>query len=129
MSVGFYFFGLIMGILLISQFWTLANEVYDPRQAKRVFGFIGGGSSLGGAMGSYILTSLVAVTGPTNLLLVSADHPRRSAPSSSSLILRREQRRRSSPASSKTGEERRRAVERGASGCCSSRSTCRSSRW
>jgi AAA family ATP:ADP antiporter len=71
-SVGFYFLGLIMGILLISQFWTLANEIYDPRQAKRVFGFIGGGSCLGGAMGSYILTATVAITGPTNLLLVSA---------------------------------------------------------
>ena len=47
-STAFYFFGLILGILLISQFWTLANEVYDPRQAKRMFGFIGGGSSLGG---------------------------------------------------------------------------------
>ena len=40
---------LILGILLISQFWTLANDIYDPRQAKRLFGFIGGGSSLGGA--------------------------------------------------------------------------------
>ncbi len=71
-SVGFYFLGLIMGILLISQFWTLANEIYDPRQAKRVFGFIGGGSSLGGATGSFLLTSLVSITGPNNLLLVSA---------------------------------------------------------
>ena len=74
-SVGFYFLGLIMGILLISQFWTLANEVYDPRQAKRVFGFIGGGSSLGGAMGSWILTTMVelpAFKNSTNLLLVSA---------------------------------------------------------
>mgnify|MGYP000719018155 CR=1 FL=1 len=39
--------GLILGLLLISQFWTLANDVYDPRQAKRIFGFIGGGASLG----------------------------------------------------------------------------------
>ncbi len=51
-STGFYFFGLILGILVISQFWTLANEVYDPRQAKRLFGFIGGGASLGGIAGS-----------------------------------------------------------------------------
>ena len=50
-STGFYFFGLILGILVISQFWTLANEVYDPRQAKRIFGFIGGGASLGGIAG------------------------------------------------------------------------------
>ena len=53
-SVGFYLFGLILGILLISQFWTLANDVYDPRQAKRLFGLIGGGASLGGATGAAI---------------------------------------------------------------------------
>src|SRR4030065_698312 len=49
----FFFFGrLILGIFLISQFWTLANEIYDPRQAKRVFGFIGGGGMLRGVVGS-----------------------------------------------------------------------------
>ncbi len=51
-SVAFYLAGLILGVLLISQFWTLANLVYDPRQAKRLFGFIGGGAPLGGIAGS-----------------------------------------------------------------------------
>src|SRR5690606_33522055 len=70
-STGFYFFGLILGILVISQFWTLANEVYDPRQAKRIFGFIGGGASLGGLAGSSL--ALPGETlGTTNLLLVAA---------------------------------------------------------
>ena len=34
-SAAFYVLGLILGILLISQFWTLANDIYDaaPRQA------------------------------------------------------------------------------------------------
>ena len=71
-AAGFYFFGLIMGILLISQFWTLANEIYDPRQAKRLFGFIGAGSSLGGIAGSSLLTFATSVFGTNNLLLVSA---------------------------------------------------------
>ena len=71
-AAGFYLFGLIMGILLISQFWTLANEIYDARQAKRLFGFIGGGASLGGIVGSSILTFATASVGTTNLLLVSA---------------------------------------------------------
>ena len=30
-SVAFYLLGLLLGVLLISQFWTLANLVYDPR--------------------------------------------------------------------------------------------------
>lgn len=73
-SVGFYLYGLILGILLISQFWTLANDIYDARQAKRLFGFIGGGSSLGGIAGSAVLANkgLVEAIGTTNLLLVSA---------------------------------------------------------
>src|SRR5688572_14947454 len=33
-SVAFYVWGALLGILLISQFWTLANGIYDPRQAK-----------------------------------------------------------------------------------------------
>ena len=51
-SVAFYLLGLILGVLLISQFWTLANLIYDPRQAKRLFGFVGGGAPLGGIAGS-----------------------------------------------------------------------------
>src|SRR6185436_16373729 len=34
-SVAFYVWGALLGILLISQFWTLANGIYYPRQAKR----------------------------------------------------------------------------------------------
>ena len=51
-TVALYFFGQILGVLLISQFWTLANDVYDARQAKRLFGLIGGGACLGGAVGA-----------------------------------------------------------------------------
>jgi ATP/ADP translocase len=51
--------GLILGILLISQFWTLANDLYDALQAKRPFGFIGGGASLGGALGAAIAALVV----------------------------------------------------------------------
>ena len=63
-STAFYLFGQIMGLLLISQFWTLANDVYDPRQAKRLFGFIGGGASL--------LAFLVQAVGPNSMLIASA---------------------------------------------------------
>ncbi len=71
-SVAFYVLGLVLGILLISQFWTLANDIYDPRQAKRLFGFIGGGASLGGAMGAALTSLAVEEVGTNNLLLVSA---------------------------------------------------------
>ena len=71
-TVAFYFFGLILGILLISQFWTLANDIFDARQAKRLFGFIGGGASLGGALGAAITAIVVEEVGSEQLVLVSA---------------------------------------------------------
>ncbi len=72
-SAAFYFWGrLLLGIFLISQFWTLANDFYDPRQAKRIFGFIGGGASLGGMTGSGLTSLLVERVGTENLLLFSA---------------------------------------------------------
>ncbi|MEW6321324.1 MAG: MFS transporter [Acidobacteriota bacterium] len=71
-SAAFYLYGLIIGILLISQFWTLANDLYDPRQAKRLFGFIGGGASLGGMTGAGVTALLVDTVGTENLLLGSA---------------------------------------------------------
>jgi AAA family ATP:ADP antiporter len=71
-SVGLFVFGQILGVLLISQFWTLANDIYDARQAKRVFGFIGGGASLGGALGAGLTRYLAERVGTANLLTVSA---------------------------------------------------------
>jgi AAA family ATP:ADP antiporter len=70
-SVAFYLAGMILGLLLISQFWTLANIVYDPRQAKRLFGFIGGGAPLGGVAGSALAANADRI-GSVNLLLPSA---------------------------------------------------------
>lgn len=71
-EVAFYLFGQVYGILLISQFWTLANLIYNARAAKRLFGFIGAGASLGGITGGGITTLAVERVGNRNLMLVSA---------------------------------------------------------
>jgi AAA family ATP:ADP antiporter len=71
-SAAFYLLGLIFAILLVSQFWTVANAIYDPRQAKRIFGFIGGGTTLGGMTGAAITTFIAAPLGTNALILFSA---------------------------------------------------------
>ena len=71
-AVAFYVVSLILAVLLVSQFWTLANDVYDPRQAKRLFGFIGAGSSLGGATGAGLTAFLVKSVGSRTMILISA---------------------------------------------------------
>ena len=71
-AVAFYIWGALLGILLVSQFWTLANDIYDPRQAKRLFGFIGGGVMLGGITGSGLTAAIIEGVGANRLLLWSA---------------------------------------------------------
>src|SRR5687767_13723627 len=71
-SVAFYVWGLLLGVLLISQFWTLANGIYDPRQAKRLFGLIGGGVALGGMTGAGLTAVIIERVGANTLLLWSA---------------------------------------------------------
>ena len=70
-SALFFFWGLLLGIFLISQFWTLANDLFDARQGKRLFGFIGGGASLGGITGAATTALTAERFGTENLVLVS----------------------------------------------------------
>ena len=49
----------IFALLATSQFWVLANLVFNAREAKRLFGFVGAGAIAGGIFGGY-LTSVVA---------------------------------------------------------------------
>ncbi len=70
-SSAFYVLNSLTGVLFISQFWTVANLVYDARQAKRLFGFIGGGAPLGGVAGSALAANAERL-GSTNLLLIAA---------------------------------------------------------
>lgn len=62
----------IFGLLTASQFWILANLVYNAREAKRVFGFIGAGAIAGGIFGGYLTSLLTQFIDAENLLFVAA---------------------------------------------------------
>ena len=70
-TLALYLFGQVFGLLLLSQFWTLASQIYHARQAKRLFGFVGGGTCLGGALGGTITKAAALAIGQDNLLLLS----------------------------------------------------------
>jgi AAA family ATP:ADP antiporter len=62
----------LFAVLVTSQFWIIANMVYNAREAKRLFGFIGAGAIAGGIFGGY-LTSIIAPTfGNKIVILVAA---------------------------------------------------------
>ncbi|WP_239986426.1 MULTISPECIES: MFS transporter [Arenibacter] len=62
----------IFGLLTASQFWVMANLVYNVREAKRVFGFIGAGAIAGGIFGGYLTSLLTNIINTEDLLFVAA---------------------------------------------------------
>lgn len=67
----FWIWANIFIFVLMTQFWILVNDVFNPREAKRLIGFFGSGGILGGVAGG-LAAGFWAVHGkPHNLLLVS----------------------------------------------------------
>jgi AAA family ATP:ADP antiporter len=71
-SAAFYIWVNCYGVIAPVQAWTFANTVFDTRQARRLFGLVGAGASLGGILAGFMARTLVAPLGTVNLLLVLA---------------------------------------------------------
>ena len=68
----FYIWTSIFAVLAASQFWILANIVFNVREAKRIFSFIGIGAISGGIVGGYLTSILLPITGAKPLLFIAA---------------------------------------------------------
>jgi len=66
----FYTWAAVFAVLVTSQFWSLAGLLFNPREAKRLFGFIGSGAIAGGIFGGYFTTFLAPVLGTENMPLI-----------------------------------------------------------
>ncbi len=62
---GLYIWASIYGVLTTSQFWLLANYIFNSREAKRIFPFLAAGAILGGISGGYFTRALVKHIGGT----------------------------------------------------------------
>ena len=62
----------VFNLFVVSLFWSFLADHYASDQAKRLYGFITAGGSLGVLAGSSLTNSLVHVVGVPNLLLISA---------------------------------------------------------
>lgn len=70
-SGAFYIFGKLYPLILISQFWLVANLLFSSAQARRLFGLIGLGPIVGGVAGSAIAGGMAQTVGTQNLLLIA----------------------------------------------------------
>lgn len=68
----FFVWVAVFNLFAVSVFWSFMADIYTDPQAKRLYGFIAAGGTLGGLLGPEITTRLVGQLGVGNLLLVSA---------------------------------------------------------
>ncbi len=65
----FVFFDILGNVVMI-QFWTFAGDLFHPRQARRLFGIISGGSALSNIAFGAFLSELADTVRPEDLLFV-----------------------------------------------------------
>ena len=70
-GVVFYIWTSVFNLFITSVFWCLMADVFRSEQAKRLFGFIGVGGTLGSITGSAVTAVLAQRLGTVNLFLVS----------------------------------------------------------
>lgn len=68
----FFIWVSVFNLFVISVFWAFMTDVFNSEQAKRLFGFIAVGGTLGAICGGQITASLVRPIGTASLLFVSA---------------------------------------------------------
>ena len=72
LSAFFYIWVACFSITTVTQFWTLANDIFDPLEAKRLFGLIISGGSAGGVIGGLLTNRAVKWMPTEDLLLFSS---------------------------------------------------------
>ncbi|MCW2271320.1 Major Facilitator Superfamily protein [compost metagenome] len=67
----FYIWLSMFNLLTISLAWSVLADLFSSEQAKRLFGLLAGGASLGGLVGPLLGTVLVGVIGHAGLVLLA----------------------------------------------------------
>jgi AAA family ATP:ADP antiporter len=69
---GFYVWVSVFSLFNLSVFWSFMTDVFNKGQARRVFGVIAAGTTVGAIVGPMLTASLVDRLGANGLLLLSA---------------------------------------------------------
>src|SRR5690348_3844081 len=72
LAAAFYVWVSVFNMLILSVFWSFMADLFSRPQAKRLFGFIAAGSTVGGIVGPMLATLLSKRVGNTGLMLIAA---------------------------------------------------------
>lgn len=68
----FYVWVGIFNMMVVAQFWSFANDLYDKERGARLFPIVAVGASVGAAVGSQFAEHLIPALGVSPMLLVAA---------------------------------------------------------
>ncbi|TKR31162.1 MFS transporter [Luteimonas gilva] len=68
----FFIWLTVFNLFAVAVFWSFMADVFNNVEAKRVYGYIGAGGTIGAFLGPILTRNLVERVGIANLLLVSA---------------------------------------------------------
>jgi AAA family ATP:ADP antiporter len=71
-GVPFFIWVGIFNVMIVAQYWALANDVYTPEQGKRLFAVVALGSNVGAWLGAMGAGWIIRHVGPYRLMLVAA---------------------------------------------------------
>ena len=71
-AAAFFIWLSVFNYFVVSVFWSFMTDVFDSDSAKRLFGAIAAGGSMGAMVGPIITAALVKQAGVANLLLIAS---------------------------------------------------------
>jgi AAA family ATP:ADP antiporter len=72
LGIVFFLWVGIFNLMVPTQFWSFANDLYTPAQGKRLFAIVAFGASSGAVFGSFLTGQLIGILDVYQLLLVGA---------------------------------------------------------
>ena len=72
LAASFYVWVSVFNLLIISVFWSFMSDLFSRTQAKRLYGLIAAGITVGGIVGPLVATVLAKQVGNSGLMLISA---------------------------------------------------------
>ena len=67
----FFIWVAVFNLFAVSVFWSFMADIFDNDQARRVYGYIGAGGTLGGLLGPWLTRTLVVRIGVPDMMWVS----------------------------------------------------------
>ena len=72
LAIPFFIWIGVFSLMIVAQFWSFANVIYDKSEGERLFAIVGFGASLGAVVGARIADRLIEPIGIYQLLLLGA---------------------------------------------------------